>query len=217
MKLVSIILLGIGLLFLGIYFLLLVLFKNKEVSLSNSFGYEIYSSLSADKRFTLYFLLLVFSGLTGTGIYMGLSIFKSLYLNIISITFIVGFLLTCVSNIIPLSIYKYHIICYFAGIGLISSSSLLFFIGKINNELILDNNLISLPISVVFLLLSVTLLIFLANPNNSSFYKLVKVEKNGNTSYEKPKVNYLALEEWSSLVIMGIMNLLFLVQLFIIY
>lgn len=213
MNLTSIILLSVGLLFLLLFFLMLFLLKKKSVSLTNTFGYEIFSSLPLDKRLFFYFLLFVFSGLSSSGIILGLFVFKSIYLNIISITFILGYILICLSIICPLSLYKYHLACYYLGSGLISSSLLLFFIGKVNTQLIVDNSLISMPISTVFLLLSVTLLIFIINPNNSSFYKLNKVQIDGQITYEKPKINFLALEEWSTLIILGLVNLLFIIQL----
>lgn len=213
MILVSTIFLSTGLLFLFIYFLLLSLYKKKEVSFLNTFGYEIYSSLDANKRFSLYILLFIFSGISGTGIYMGLSIFRSIFLNIVSITFIFGYILVALSNIIPLSMYKYHLICYFSGAGLIASSSILLFFGKFNSQLVIDNSVISMPIVILFLLISVLMMIFILNPNNSSFYKLERTSNNGKTTYIKPRINFLALEEWTSLIILGIINILFITQI----
>jgi len=95
MNLTSIILLSVGLLFLLLFFLMLFLLKKKSAFLTNTFGYEIFSSLPLDKRLFFYFLLFVFSGISGSGIILGLFVFKSIYLNIISITFILGYILIC--------------------------------------------------------------------------------------------------------------------------
>ena len=211
MKIVSLVFLSIGLLFLLIFFIFIFLLKDKKVYLVNSFGYEIYCSMPLERRILFYSMLGIFSSLSTAGIWMTLSVFNSIYLIMVSLLFVLGFVLISISNIIPFSLYKYHLISYYLGSGFIIASSLLmFFINNIRG-IIVDSDMIPLPLSIGFIFIFVIFLAFILNPKNSEWFKLYKVNTNGKTHYEKPKINYLALEEWLSLGVLGIVDVLFII------
>lgn len=211
MKIVSLVFLSIGLLFLLIFFAFIFLLKDKKVYLVNSFGYEIYSSMPLERRVLFYSMLGIFSSLSTAGIWMTLSVFNSIYLIMVSLLFVLGFVLISISNIIPFSLYKYHLISYYLGSGFIIASSLLMFFTNNIRGIIIDSDMIPLPLSIGFIFIFVIFLAFILNPKNSEWFKLYKVNTNGKTHYEKPKINYLALEEWLSLGVLGIVDVLFII------
>ena len=211
MSITALIFLSLSLVFLLIYFLLLISFKNKDISLANSFGFEIYSSLPIEKRVLLYFLLFLFSSTSSTGIWMTFSFFNSPYLIFVSSLFLLGYTFIALSNIIPFTLYKYHLISYYSGSAFISVSSLLIFLAKYVEGILIDNDLLPQPFVISLIAISFVLLIFLGNPKNSSWYKLNKVNNNGETKYEKPSINSLALEEWITLALLGLVNSFFIV------
>lgn len=211
MKIVSLVFLSIGLLFLLIFFIFIFLLKDKKVYLVNSFGYEIYCSMPLERRILFYSMLGIFSSLSTAGIWMTLSVFNSIYLIMVSLLFVLGFVLISISNIIPFSLYKYHLISYYLGSGFIIASSLLMFFTNNIRGIIIDSDMIPLPLSIGFIFIFVIFLAFILNPKNSEWFKLYKVNTNGKTHYEKPKINYLALEEWLSLGVLGIVDVLFII------
>ena len=210
MNLTPLIFLSLGIVFLLLYFSLLLLFKNKKISLANSFGFEIYSTLPLEKRLLLYFMLFIFSSISSVGIWITLNFFNSPYLIIVSILYLLGYVLIALSNIIPFTFYKYHLVSYYSGTAFIIVSSILIFLAKYIDGIIIDNFLIPQAFVILIMFVSLILLIFLSNPKNSSWYKLNKVSINGETKYEKPSINYLALEEWLTLGLLGIVNSLFI-------
>ena len=211
MIIVSLVFLSIGLLFLLIFFIFIFLLKDKKVYLVNSFGYEIYCSMPLERRILFYSMLGIFSSLSTAGIWMTLSVFNSIYLIMVSLLFVLGFVLISISNIIPFSLYKYHLISYYLGSGFIIASSLLMFFTNNIRGIIIDSDMIPLPLSIGFIFIFVIFLAFILNPKNSEWFKLYKVNTNGKTHYQKPKINYLALEEWLSLGVLGIVDVLFII------
>ncbi|MFA6625115.1 MAG: hypothetical protein WCS80_05075 [Bacilli bacterium] len=189
--------------------------KEDRNHMRNSFPYQYYSSFPRFFRIFLYSFLGLAVLLGGIGVIFYFSFLGGSFALILGISFALSFLCLGLSNIIPLSAYKPHIILAISSFLLFSLSSILYmFINHFpcpNYNPQLVNRVICIIIGIVgFITFFSTF-----NPKLFSWFKMEKAEENGKTIYVKPKINWLAMYEWIFLILMAVAVLLLFVNVII--
>ena len=204
----SSIFLAVGIISLVSYFVIFFKLKKRKIfkvedTFLNSFGYEFYRILNPQTRIILYALLIISSFSFSLSSFFSLSYIISNYLIIVASIFTLGVSLITISNFIPLSQYKIHLVSFFVGLTSLFSSTLLIAIANLIGEI--------LPgfICIIALFFAAIIFSFLINPYNSNWFKLEKNNSSKDNKFVKPKINFLALEEWLSLSLILLISILY--------
>ncbi len=202
------------------YFVLLaygnsLLLKEERNHFRNSFPYEFYKDLPLSYRLLLYGVL----ALDILSLALGMAFFflylDSTYALAILFFLVVSAFAMLISNILPLSHYKGHIIAALCGFAFFSLGSILFaFITLIPGGLILQSH-ISVPIVVLVGVLGFLSFFALFNPKLKNWARLDRTEENGATYYVKPKVNFLSLYEWIYLALLNLTGFLLFLDIIV--
>lgn len=215
---VGILLFCFGAVFLICYLLFLFLFyryptKVEQDKFQNTYPYQFYASLpSTMKKVVLYIvfafsiLFLVFGSFT---FFLSLS---TVYNILIGIAFSLSILFLGLSNITSLSYYKRHILFALLAIGFYSLACLMYSFRSIVDPIIGQEGYSTVPIDIIIGIFGGLFLFSLFNPGLLNWAKMDKTEVDGTTYYVKPKINYLALEEWILLVMQLITGALYLLN-----
>ena len=196
-----------------IYFKSLTL-KGKDVNFRNTYPYEIYSKLSILNRVLLYGSLFANVALGAIGFFFAFQWLGSNYAIIIGSVYAVSFLALVISNVIPLSLPRLHLLSALFGIlGFAFASILTCFMTIIPNVLLVSNSFI-LPMTIIIGILGFLVLLSSFNPKLLSWTKLDKAEIDGKTIYVKPKINFLASYEWLVYLFYNATILLIFISLF---
>jgi hypothetical protein len=164
--------------------------------LRNSFPYNFYMNVSLPTRILLYALLLIASLTTMVGQCFFFLSFSNPYFLCLAIVCPLSLACLLISNLLPLTFYRSHILLAAVGFFITSLSGLLFaFSNLVVGSSIIEGNLCQ-PIQIVIGVLSGILLLAMFNPKLMNWYKMEKTEENGKTYYVKPKLNFFALYEW---------------------
>lgn len=162
----------------------------------NSFPYNYYADAGMFQRVVLYVLLAIFILCISVGEAFYFISLESSFSILIGIFLPLGMIALGISNVIPLSGYRSHLIASAIGFLLLSASSLLFSFASIIPSAINPKYNVSVPIQVFFGIIGAVLLLALINPKLADWSKMDKTEKDGTTYYVKPKVNFYAMYEW---------------------
>ena len=191
------------------YFVLLLygnslLVKEERNHLRNSFPYEFYKDFPIPFRVLLYVVLAlsVLAGVLGMGFFF--TYLETNYALVVLAVLAVSFFAMGIANVLPLSLYKSHIIAALVGFAFYSFGSILFSLFTIIPGGLKIGSHISVPIAVVVGVLGFLALFALFNPKLKNWYRLDRTEENGATYYVKPKVNFLSLYEW---IFLGLIQL----------
>jgi|GEM_PF-974977 len=210
--------LGFGLLFALVYLLTLAFFARRErkkgevLHLANSYGYEYYRVLTPGTRFFLYFLLALSGMSLATGEALFFSLFSSYYTLSFAILFPLSLILFLLSNVIPLSSPKPHLFAAMGAFGLFGLAGILYSLVTVFPNITYYADSFSLPFLILVGAGGYLSFFSMFNPKLSDWAKMKRVEVDGATYYEKPKVNFLALGEWIGLFLSLFDALLFLLQ-----
>ncbi len=167
----------------------------------NSFPYNFYMDDSIVLRVILYVLLglSVLSACVGESFFFislggyGMLIAGGILLPL-------SLLFLAVSNILPLSFYKSHIV--FALLGFLSFCGSMILLSVITPVVdpALNVEGLSIVSRIFFGVMGFASLLSLINPKLMDWAKMEKTEENGKSYYVKPKFNFLAMYEWIFLV-----------------
>lgn len=212
-------LLIIGLIMMIGYFVTLLIsnasYQGKDKNhLRNSFSYLYYANCSITTRLLLYALLIagvLFLSL-GEAFYFSSNVF-SYYQLFLAILFPLSLFLIGLSNLLSLNNYKLKIFCSLFSFIAFTFASLAYVLLPFVEGLALEHEFYSAPIAIIIGVIGFICLISFFNPKLSSWAKMEKKEENGETYYVKPRVNYLALYEWSYLILMMVVGFLFFLNL----
>lgn len=175
----------------------------------NSFPYNFYKDASLPSRIVMYSLFGLSMLMTVVGLAFFFVSFQTSFMWILGIVLPLSYLFLGISNILPLSYYRSHIL--FSALAFLiftSFCSLFAFVKIIPNALIDDSELalwVCIPIGIIGMI-SFFGVIF--NPKLRNWAKMDKVEEDGKTYYIKPKINYYALYEWICLLEMEFVALM---------
>lgn len=203
-----------------IYFVLLV-YSNSLIDkpirnhLRNSFPYNFYMDFSIKTRFILYVILALSGTLIAIGECMYMISFSTSYMYFISIFLPLSIIGLLISNLIPLSHYKTHIIAAFVGFGCLSLSTILLTFAGIVEGTMESSTQINLTIRIFLGIIGFVSFFALFNPKLLNWSKMDKTEEDGKTIYVKPKFNFLALYEWIYLILSYFVSFLLMINLFI--
>lgn len=162
----------------------------------NSFPYNFYMSDSIVMRVVLYVLLGLGTLMTCVGEAFFFISFNSSFMLILGIALPLSLLFIAISNVIPLSYYKLHLVFSLSGFCLFGGSGILLAFVKVIPNALGSNYDFLIFLSVMFGFLGFVSLLSLLNPKLSSWAKMDKTEEDGKTYYVKPKINFYALYEW---------------------
>lgn len=182
--------------------------KEERNSLRNSFPYEFYRQQGPRLRFllnALVFLALLLE-LLGTSIYF--TSFRSFYSYGEMVVFGLAALLMAVGNVLPLSLYRSHLLTNLSSFLLLSLGSILFAFQRLVPGAMVFPSEIHVSVAVLSGILGFLSFFALFQKRLLNWAKLDKTEENGATYYVKPKVNLLALYEWLYFLLFEIQGLL---------
>jgi len=162
----------------------------------NSFPYNFYLDQPIPNRVLLYVLFILSLLFLMVGECFYFISFGNPFHYILSILLPLSLLCLGVSNLLPLSYYRFHIVFSAIGFFLYGLSCACYsFVTVIPGALPVGKEG-SVPILVIIGAFGFLTLLSLVNPKLKDWAKMEKTEENGKTYYVKPKVNAYALTEW---------------------
>lgn len=199
----------IGVVFLLMYFFALIFLnskikdKDESNSFLNSFPYQFYLSNSIQMRMFIYGLLIVSTLFISIGEALYFSSLRSAHFITLAIIFPLSLILIVTANLIPLGNYKPHILFAFLGFATFMFACFFYAFSNVIEGAVLFQNSISLFSTIVLGIFGGISFISFFNKKLLDWPKMDKTEVDGKTIYIKPKVNFLALYEWSFLILEG--------------
>lgn len=181
----------------------------------NSFPYNFYSSFSIVNRVVLYVLLFAGTILTCIGESFFFISFQTAFTFILGLLLPLSLLCLVISNVMPMTFYKIHLITSGIGFTLFGFSLTVFAFARVIPSALNFASDLSLFIAVVIGFIGIISIASLINPKLKSWSKMDKTEENGTTYYVKPKVNWYALYEWIFLIFMQLTNLMLFLNIVI--
>ena len=181
----------------------------------NSFPYNFYMSASIPMRATLYILLCLSTLATAVGESLFFLSFGTTFMFVAAILMPLSLIFLTISNILPLSSYRLHLL--FSGAGFFffaAMTSLIPFSLVIPSALIIKDSF-SLGVALPLGIIGISLLLSLANPKLANWFKMEKTERDGTTYYVKPRINFYAMYEWIFLTASYVVSFLFVLNIII--
>ena len=202
----------------GIVYFAVLLYQNSRYpkternSLRNSYGYEFYSCEQPGTRSVLYTLLSIDTISLCLGFFFYFLTDKAVYSYILAAVFIISLICICGANMIPLSHPTAHLVMAFAGMGFMGVGTLLLAFSDMINEGLFHLVNMGIGVSVTMGIIGGITILALFNPKLRDWAKMDKTEVNGVTVYEKPRINWLALYEWISIILCHVIGLILFVN-----
>lgn len=217
MRIADVVLIALGVLLFLIYFALLLVFAKKDEkqeknSLLNSFPFQYYGAMKGVKSLVLMLLLGLSGLLVSTGVVLYCYRESSGYQLILGICFAVSLIALIASNMLSFEKYKAHLICAFISFVFLSMSLFLMPFRQFIQGEFPSYYTYTKIIEIFAACIGAVIFLALFNPKLLNWAKMEKAEENGKAYYIKPKVNYLALYEWTALIIIQVMSILFMVD-----
>ncbi len=189
--------------------------KTERNRLTNSYGYEYYSSFKPLTRGLLYTLI----GIDGICLALGFFFYfmtdNSVYSYCLAFIYIISIVCLILANVIPLSHPYAHLVTASAGILFMGVATLLIsFSDTINDGL---RHMVNMGLGVSITLGIIGAIVFLAmfNPKLLDWAKMDKTEVDGVTVYVKPKINWLSLYEWITLILYHIVGMILFINVIV--
>ncbi len=187
--------------------------RTERNSLRNSYGYEFYASEQPATRGILYTLMSMDIVSLCLGFFFCFLTDKSLYSYMLSAVFIISLICICAANMIPLSHPIAHLVTAFTGMGFMGVGTFLLAFSDMINDGLFHLVDMGLGVSITMGIIGGIMIVALFNPKLRDWAKLDRTEVDGVTVYEKPKINWLALYEWISIILCHVIGLILFINL----